>query len=58
MLCSCFGWQKGTSQDEASSSSEKTKPVALCIAELCLAEGINYSQLVSIKFKYKFLRIS
>jgi len=35
----------GTSEDEAMSSSEEIKPVALSIVELCLAEGI--SQLVS-----------
>ena len=29
------------SQDEAMSSSEEIKPVALSIVELCLAEGIS-----------------
>jgi len=42
------GWQKGTSWDEAMSSSEEINPVALSLAELRLSEGI--SELVSIKF--------
>jgi len=29
------------SWDEATLSSEEIKPVALCIVELCLAEGIS-----------------
>ena len=37
---SCFGWQKGTSQDEATLSSEEIKPVALAIISLHLSEGI------------------
>jgi len=37
--------KKGTSQDEATLSSEEIKPVALSIVELCSAEGI--SQLAS-----------
>ena len=37
---SCFGWQKGTSQDEATLSSEEIKPVALASISLCLSEGI------------------
>jgi len=40
-LCSCCGWQKGMSQNEMTSSSEKIKPVALCIVELHFAEGIS-----------------
>ena len=32
-------WQKGMSRNEAMSNSEKIKPVALSIVELCLAEG-------------------
>jgi len=35
MLCSCCGWQKGT-------SSERIKLVALCIVELHLAEGTSW----------------
>jgi len=38
---------KGTSQAEATSDSEKIKPVALAVIELCLTEGI--SQAVSLK---------
>jgi len=40
---SCFGWQKGTSQDEATLSSEEIKPVALAIIKLRLSEGIIQS---------------
>jgi len=36
---------KGTSQTEATSNSEKIKPVALAIVKLCEPEGIR--QLVS-----------
>jgi len=36
-----YGMPKGTSQAEAMSNSEKIKPVALAIAELCLTEGIR-----------------
>jgi len=38
---------KGTSRDEATSNSEKIKPVTLAIGELRLSEGI--SQAVSQK---------
>ena len=41
MHCTYCGWQKGTSRDEATLNSEKIKPVALSIVELCLAEGIS-----------------
>ena len=34
-------WQKGTSQEEAMSSSEEIKPIALSIVELRLAEAIS-----------------
>ena len=51
------------SQDEVASSSEGTKPVALSIIELCLAEGINqltqlsrkFSQIKKIKFHNNLL---
>ena len=33
--------KKGTSQDEATSSSEEIKLIAISIVELCLAEGIS-----------------
>ena len=39
-----FGWQKGTSWEEAMSSSEEIKPAAISIVELRLAK--NISQLV------------
>ena len=45
------GWQKGTSQDEATPNSENIKPMALSIVKamglmlsivkLCLTEGIS-----------------
>jgi len=42
MLAMWLLWlAKGTSQDEAMLSSEESKPVALSIVELCLAEGIS-----------------
>ena len=46
-------YAKGTSQAEAASNSEKIKPVALAVVELCLSEGISQllSQLVSRKFR-------
>jgi len=34
---------KGTSQAEVTSNSEKIKPVALAVIELCLTEGIRQS---------------
>ena len=39
--CSCCGWWKGTSQDEATLISEEIKSVALAVLELCLSEGIS-----------------
>jgi len=46
---------KGTSWAEVTSNSEKIKPVALAIVELCLSEGISQAirqsvRLVSRKF--------
>jgi len=41
MVYTCCSWQKDTSWDKAMSSSEEIKPVALCIVEFCLAEGIS-----------------
>ena len=32
---------KGTSQAKATSNSEKIKPIALAVIELCLSEGIS-----------------
>jgi len=37
------GIAKGTSQAEATSNSEKIKPVVLTIVELCESEGISQS---------------
>jgi len=48
---------KGTSWAETTSNSEKIKPVALAIIELCLSEGIR--QAVSLsekKFCGNFLK--
>jgi len=36
-----IGMAKGTSQAEATSNSEKIKPVALAIVKLCKSEGIR-----------------
>jgi len=41
------GMPKGTSRAEATLNSEKIKPVAVAVIELCLTEGI--SQAVSHK---------
>ena len=54
------GMPKGTSQAEATSNSEKIKPIASAIIELRLSEGI--SQLVSyllsqsVKNSIKYLK--
>ena len=56
MHCMYCSIPKGTSRAEATSDSEKIKPVALAIIELCLPEGISQlltyllSQSVSRKF--------
>ena len=42
------GMPKGTSRAEAMLNSEKVKPVALAVIELCFTEGI--SQLIRRKF--------
>jgi len=43
MYCMYSGMAKGTSQAEVTSNSEKIKPVALAIVELCESEGISQS---------------
>ena len=43
---------KGTSRDEATLNSEKIKPIALAVIELCLPEGIR--QAVKFTFFLKF----
>ena len=45
MHCTHCGMPKGTSRAEVTSNSEKIKPIALAVIELCLSEGI--SQLVT-----------
>ena len=45
---------KGTCQAEAKSNSEKMKPVALAVIELCLSEGISQSVENSVKYIYIF----
>jgi len=52
------GMPKGTARAEATSNSEKIKPVALAVIELCWSEGISWSvsQLVSRKFCGNFLK--
>ena len=40
---------KGTSQAEATSNSEKIKPIALVVIKLCLSEGISQSGSQSVK---------
>ena len=49
---------KGTSRAEATSNSEKIKPVALAIIELCLTEGISqavsHKKIPLNKFFFKF----
>ena len=47
--------EKGTCRAEAMSNSEKIKPVALAVSELCLSEGI--SQLLTQPVSRKFRRI-
>ena len=43
MHCTYCGMPKGTCQAETTSNSEKIKPVALAVIELCLSEGISQS---------------
>ena len=43
MHCTYCGMPKGTCRAEATSNSEKIKPVALAIIELRLSEGISKS---------------
>jgi len=41
MYCMYSGLAKGTSQAEATSNSEKIKPIALAIVQLCESESIR-----------------
>ena len=43
---------KGTSWDEVMLNSEKIKPVALAVIELCLSEGISQSVTQSVTRKF------
>ena len=43
MHCMYCSMPKGTTRFEAMSYSEKIKPVALAVIELCLSEGISHS---------------
>ena len=43
MNCTYCSMPKGTCQAEVMSNSEKIKPIALAIIELCLSEGISQS---------------
>ena len=54
--CTYCGMSKGTFWAEATSNSEKIKPVALAIIELCFTEGISQSgsQSEDNSIKYKF----
>ena len=55
MYCTYCGMLKGTCRAEATSNSEKIKPVALAVIELCLSEGI--SQLLAYSVSRKFCQI-
>ena len=46
------GMPKGTFRDEATSNSEKIKPAAIAVIELCLSEGISQSVTQSISRKF------
>ena len=43
---------KGTHLAEATSNSEKVKPIALAVIELCLSEGISQSVTQSVSRKF------
>ena len=48
MHCTYCGMSKGTSRAETTLNSEKIKPVALAIIELCLSEGTSLSATQSV----------
>ena len=48
-----WGMPKGTCRAEATSNSEKMKPVALAVIELCLSEGIRQSVSQSLENSVK-----
>ena len=48
---------KGTSRAEVTSNSEKIKPIALVVIELCLTKGISQSkENIFFKFRGNFLK--
>ena len=51
----CIVWTKGTSWAEATSNSEKIKPLALAIIELRLSEGISQSVVQSVENSIKYI---
>ena len=51
------GMPKGTCQAEATSNSEKIKPVALAVIELHLSEGINQSVTQSVENSVEYIYI-
>ena len=53
MHCTYCGMTKGTCQAEATSNSEKIKPIALAIIELRLSEGISQSVTQSVSRKFR-----
>ena len=46
------GIPKGTCRAEATSNSEKIKPIALAVIKLCLSEGISQSVTQSVSRKF------
>ena len=54
--CTYCGMPKGTCRADATSNSEKIKPVALTVIELCLSEGVSclVSQSLENSVKYIF----
>ena len=53
MHCTYCSMPKGTSRAEATSNSEKIKPVALAIIEFHLSEGIRQSVSQSVENSVK-----
>ena len=57
MPCMYCGMPKGISLDEATSNSDKIKPVALAVIELCLPEGRQAVENSIEYFLKKFITI-
>ena len=49
MHCAYCGMPKGTSRAEVTSNSEKIKPVALAVIDLCLSEDISQAVNQSVR---------